>query len=111
MILLHVTSILHMAISGPSLETRPPDPLELAELMEGDLFEGDIKIGKNTRNAIRDATMKWHNATIPFNISSAFNNDEMKVIAQGMKDFHEKTCLRFVPRTSERDYIEIISAD
>ena len=32
-------------------------------------------------------------------------------IAKAMLEFHEKTCIRFVPRTIEKDYIHILKGD
>uniref|UniRef100_A0A0P4WFQ3 Peptidase M12A domain-containing protein n=1 Tax=Scylla olivacea TaxID=85551 RepID=A0A0P4WFQ3_SCYOL len=32
-------------------------------------------------------------------------------IAKAMSEFHEKTCIRFVPRTIEKDYIHILKGD
>lgn len=33
---------------------------------------------------------------------------DRSVIARAFMEYHNKTCLRFVPRTNQRDYIHII---
>ena len=84
------------------------DPIESAQLFEGDIDNVDIGHLASSRNAIRDSWRKWPNGVIPYVISSAFNSRERSVIAKAMKEYHEKTCIRFVPRTSERGYINIM---
>ena len=37
----------------------------------------------------------------------AATNDR-SVIARAMLEYHNKTCIRFVPRTNQRDYIHIM---
>ena len=34
---------------------------------------------------------------------------QRQIIASAMNEYHKNTCIRFVPRTNERDYIEIRS--
>lgn len=35
----------------------------------------------------------------------------MSMVLSAMEDFHTKTCVRFVPRSYEANYIEIVSND
>ena len=92
--------------SKPSSEQE--DPMWNADLFEGDIDNVDPSVGKN---AIRDSWRKWPDSTIPYVISSSFNSRERSIIAKAMKEYHEKTCIRFVPRTSERGYINIMKAE
>jgi len=89
------------------------DPIEAAGLFEGDienvLFD-DLK-ASHGRNAIRESWRKWPGASIPYVISSTFNTNERRVIAKAMKEYHEKTCIRFTPRTSEGAYIHIMKGN
>lgn len=60
------------------------------------------------RNAIRDPRRKWTNAIIPYSISTYFTQNEKYLIAKAMKNFHDKTCIRFKPKTSQdTDYVFI----
>jgi hypothetical protein len=44
-------------------------------------------------------------ASIELNIFSADN--QRQKIASGINEFHKATCIRFIPRTNEADYISI----
>ncbi|KAK7080142.1 Meprin A subunit beta [Halocaridina rubra] len=98
---------------------KEPDPIELAGLYEGDIAISDqnelhdMVTGREAtqRNAINDMTKRWPNGVIPYVISSSYNSNERATIAMAMKNYQEKTCIRFVPRTYERDYIHIIKGD
>ena len=90
------------------------DPIEFAGLFEGDIENvvmDDLRASAEGRNAIRDEWRKWPGASIPYVISSTFSKNERSVIARAMKKYHEKTCIRFKPRTSERAYIHIMKVD
>lgn len=89
------------------------DPIEGAGLYEGDidnvLVDDLIRLQNDPqRNAIRDSWRTWKNGIIPYVISSAFGQHERSIIAKAMKQYHDKTCIRFRPRTSEIAYIHII---
>ena len=86
------------------------DPIELAGLFEGDIDLRSVALKSDGlyRNAIRDPAKKWPNAKIPYVISSKFGSKERSVIARAMKTYHQKTCIRFLPRTSQAAYIHLV---
>ena len=90
------------------------DPIEKAGLFEGDIANvtlddlNRLRSGDYSKNAIRELWKKWPDATIPYIISSQFNTYERSVIAKAMKQYREKTCIRFIPRTSETAHIHIM---
>ena len=98
--------------SNPSYEEE--DPILKAKLFEGDIDNVDMGLleksldGQSPRNAIRDSWRKWPEGVIPYVISSSFNSRERSIIAKAMNEYHEKTCIRFEPRNSERGYINIM---
>ena len=49
----------------------------------------------------------WESGVI--SLSFFFSSEGRKVVEEAMKEFESKTCLRFTPRSSERDYIHIYS--
>ncbi|KAM9366959.1 high choriolytic enzyme 1-like [Symphorus nematophorus] len=77
------------------------------------LLEGDL-LAPRTRNAM----MCWHQnclwrkasnglVMIPFTMSGEFTSWERQKIDYAMQVYHSRTCIRFVPRQSEYDYISI----
>ncbi|KAG0728877.1 Zinc metalloproteinase nas-13 [Chionoecetes opilio] len=103
------------------------DPIELAGLFQGDIMlnskdtladlaHGDPKTGRKGRSAMVDIHRRWPNGIIPYVISQAYDYSATDKFARGtiakaMLEFHEKTCIRFVPRTIEKDYIHILKGD
>ncbi|XP_055853589.1 zinc metalloproteinase nas-4 isoform X2 [Episyrphus balteatus] len=76
----------------------------------GSYVEGDILIPQQMgRNGLRAATSRWPNGIIPFEIRGNFNAREMALIEQAITEFHSKTCIKFVPRMAQTDYISIVS--
>ncbi|KAI9517964.1 hypothetical protein NQZ68_001134, partial [Dissostichus eleginoides] len=77
------------------------------------LLEGDL-LAPKTRNAMKcwSQSCLWKKGsgglvTIPFTTSSQFTSWERQKITNAMNAFHSKTCLRFVPRRNQYDYISI----
>ncbi|XP_037794282.1 zinc metalloproteinase nas-4-like [Penaeus monodon] len=98
------------------------DPIELAGLFQGDINLNspeeffDLAVPSDAfpaqgRNAIISMHKRWPNGVIPYVISSSYNKRERGTIATAMSKYHENTCIRFVPRTFEKDYIHIIKGD
>uniref|UniRef100_A0A8C9YBB4 Metalloendopeptidase n=1 Tax=Sander lucioperca TaxID=283035 RepID=A0A8C9YBB4_SANLU len=75
------------------------------------LLEGDL-LAPRTRNAMMCWTQNcfWKKnssglVTVPFTVSREFTSSEKQLIVNAMQGFHSKTCIRFVPRKNETDYI------
>ncbi|CAJ0596892.1 unnamed protein product [Cylicocyclus nassatus] len=90
------------------------DDPTMGNKMEGDIAIDDIKkfiedSNKLGRSAIRQAYRRWPNAEIPYTLSSQYGSYSRSVIARAMQEYHDKTCVRFVPRDPSRhvDYIHI----
>ncbi|CAJ0942471.1 unnamed protein product, partial [Mesorhabditis belari] len=86
----------------------------------GNKMEGDIAtsvdekplsdaVRRSTRNAIRQTYRRWPNGEIPYTLSSQYGSYARSVIAKAIKEYHDKTCVRFVPRDPNRhaDYVYI----
>ncbi|XP_071974933.1 embryonic protein UVS.2-like [Engystomops pustulosus] len=82
------------------------------------IHEGDIAIstshGRSAIKCDRD-TCRWpKNSTgmvnVPYTIAPSFNGDSVSIITAAMQEFATLSCVRFVPRTSEKDYVEIIKS-
>uniref|UniRef100_A0A3P8UBP8 Metalloendopeptidase n=1 Tax=Amphiprion percula TaxID=161767 RepID=A0A3P8UBP8_AMPPE len=81
------------------------------------LLEGDLVIQK-TRTAMKCRSKAYSclwpksangNVEVPYTISPKYDNSERSTIIRAMKDFETRTCIRFVPRRSERAYLSIQS--
>ncbi|XP_056614021.1 hatching enzyme 1.2-like [Triplophysa dalaica] len=81
------------------------------------LIEGDLVFPK-TRNALFcfNNNCLWKKNTqnlveVPYTVSGEFTSNERTTIENAMMTFHSKTCIRFVPRSSQIDYISIENKD
>jgi len=80
-------------------------------------FEGDIiltqeqieQINRNGRNGFLATTYRWMNKTVPYIISGDFSDDQKNYIRRGLDTLELLTCLKFVPRTSEIDYVDVVN--
>merc|ERR1712035_215791 len=79
------------------------------------LLEGDVLIPR-TRTAMKcfneAYTCLWPkssngNVEIPFLISEKSDDSERREILDALEDFESKTCIRFIPRASQRQYLSI----
>ncbi|PSN36353.1 hypothetical protein C0J52_19733 [Blattella germanica] len=98
-----------LEILVPSQDEGSIDPILSAGLFEGDI--AGVNISDFTpfeKNAIRDLSKRWPGGVIPYVISSSFSLYERSVIAAAVQDFHAYTCIRFVPRTTQRDYVHLL---
>ncbi|GFU41067.1 zinc metalloproteinase nas-13 [Nephila pilipes] len=59
------------------------------------------------RNAISDPKRFWKEGVVPYKISKKYNAKLKKGILHVMEEFKHKTCIRFVPKTSNAAYIFI----
>ena len=87
-------------------------PIAKKTTMQEDLWTQDAildRLGRSRRNAIKDKERRWESGVIPYSFSSSFSWEARKVVEEAMKEFESKTCLRFKPRSSERDYVHIYS--
>ena len=82
-----------------------------------DLFEGDIMLTHEQRSSIFSAVAthsaleggNWPQGIVPyvFNESPMFFQSNREKVLKAMDDFHKHTCIKFIPRTREKHYINI----
>ncbi|XP_061760787.1 high choriolytic enzyme 1-like [Nerophis ophidion] len=77
------------------------------------LLEGDMLLPK-TRNALKcfSNSCLWKKSfnglvTIPYVISPQFSGMERQKIENAVKSFHGRSCVRFVPRRNEYDFVSV----
>ena len=51
---------------------------------------------------------RWPNSVLYYTIDAAFTNDERAIIAAGIANIQDNSCIEFVPRTDEFDYVDIV---
>ncbi|KAF7687881.1 hypothetical protein HF521_013887 [Silurus meridionalis] len=80
------------------------------------IIEGDIAVFTGLQNAdpCTSKKCKWprkknKKVYVPYVISSQYSPSERCVIQRALNSFQKSTCIRFIPRTTEVDYIHIIS--
>ncbi|GIY46253.1 astacin-like metalloprotease toxin 1 [Caerostris darwini] len=75
-----------------------------------DLLEGDI-LGIESpedRNAVADKRMVWPNGVVPYVLDPGITKTVgQPILTNSMWIYKKETCIRFVPRTTEKDYIRI----
>lgn len=59
----------------------------------------------NSRNAITYPHGLWPSNTVPYIIDRSIGQQGVKAINDAIKDYHSQTCLKFVSRTTQRNYI------
>ncbi|XP_027017201.2 low choriolytic enzyme-like [Tachysurus fulvidraco] len=84
---------------------------------EPEVIEGDIWVyDENERNAdpCTSRNCMWPKSSdgkvyVPYVIASHYSDGERQIIQRGLDSFSSITCIRFIPRSNERDYISIES--
>ncbi|KAI6214724.1 Metalloendopeptidase [Aphelenchoides besseyi] len=105
-----------------------PDLWDSDAMYSKDKFEGDIAndlnassvsmfiqggpIGSQNEdrqlNAIRDRRQLWKDGRIPYAISSQYSSYSRSVIASSMNEYTTKTCIKWIPKTNEKDYVYLL---
>ncbi|KAM8857123.1 uncharacterized protein ACB058_008903 [Synchiropus picturatus] len=89
--------------------------MQASQVVEGTatLREGDIAVSTGRRAKVCFArSCLWNKSVdghvyIAYNIASAYSEMDKKIIKKGMENIEKGTCVRFVPRTHQRDFIDI----
>lgn len=104
--------VLIVSVLGRRLPLRLHSPNHAEE---GSHFEGDIILNSEQWNIIRgqrtgllDNKYRWTNREVPYIISSKdFNAEQAAAIRQALDAIESVTCLRFVVRTTQTDYVSV----
>ncbi|KAM8921418.1 embryonic protein UVS.2-like [Pelodytes ibericus] len=76
------------------------------------IVEGDILLNPAGRSALNCANCLWpksENGTVivPYNLSSSYNRDQLNLFNNAMQEYETLTCIRFVNRTTQKDFLKI----
>ncbi|GBM78201.1 Astacin-like metalloprotease toxin 1 [Araneus ventricosus] len=95
-------------ILGFASSDQPDEETIRRAMQNPDLFGGDMMgiEGPDDRNGIPWEMFRWPDAKVPYVIDPSLK-DNMDVITQAFNNYHSTTCVRFVPRTNQPDYIRL----
>ncbi|CAH2326743.1 embryonic -like isoform X1 [Pelobates cultripes] len=114
----------HLQIMFPNLKTLDNKVTNTQDTILGELannpdskiptIEGDILIHPSGRSAINCASCLWPKSAngtviVPYNLSSSYNTHQVTLFNSSMQEFHTLTCIRFVPQTTEKDFLNIVA--
>nr|XP_013806555.1 PREDICTED: astacin-like metalloendopeptidase [Apteryx mantelli mantelli] len=93
---------------------RGDDILSINRVLEAPnssfFIEGDI-VRMDSSRAFTSTTPKWPKrrgiVQIPYVLSDRYDDASVKVLAEAFSDFARLTCVRFVPRSYQRDFVSI----
>lgn len=92
--------------SGPIDDTWETEYLKY----NPDFFEGDIRgvePGNKPRNAIRDPNLLWPDGVVHYSFDSEYSLSERAIFEDVFNLYVANSCIRFVERTTQRDYVSI----
>lgn len=81
----------------------------------GGNFEGDIILTPEQeqqlfgygRTGLIDLRYRWPGNSVPYSLSSVFDPGQRAYIELGLRRLESVTCLRFVPRTNQTNYVQV----
>ena len=103
-------------VSKPPGKPLTPENFEAAHSLEASAYElpktfwqlDDIIFEEGeslgNRNAARNVR-KWPNKIVPYEVESDFTNNEKDIIAAGIAEIQDNTCVEFRSRTDEPNYV------
>ncbi|CRK92010.1 CLUMA_CG005590, isoform A [Clunio marinus] len=92
----------------------------------GDNFQGDIILSEELENDLKglnsrrqrtgliDTRYRWPkdasgNVIVPYTFDSSAADPEKNIVVEGLRELEAQTCIKFIPRTNEKDYVEIMN--
>lgn len=97
------------AYAAPSQRNSNSDD----EIIEGDILVTEplrraLKAGnsRTKRDIVSNKIKRWPDGVVPYKLDSSLNKDALKAIKEAIREFHQRTCVKFVPHTNEQDYLE-----
>ncbi|KAK3543101.1 hypothetical protein QTP70_010649 [Hemibagrus guttatus] len=107
------TLLLQHSIGSEFRNVRYRSSYAAVELKDGvKLREGDIAASSRTERSCFARTCLWSRSVdghvyIAYTLSPEYTEVDQRIIKQGMALIERDTCVRFVPRTHQRDFLDI----
>lgn len=61
----------------------------------------------NIRIGLTDTKYRWQNKTVPYSLAPENTDEQVKQIKRAIDNLESVSCLKFVERTNENDFIQI----
>ncbi|XP_057316847.1 low choriolytic enzyme-like [Hydractinia symbiolongicarpus] len=86
------------------------------EMENPNLYQGDMVLRPDQKEVLKNGGSafasiigyRWPNGVVPYVVTNGIGNDGKKAVADAIADYHEFTCLKFVKRTNQREYIKFV---
>lgn len=99
-----------------------PVPMVIVKRGHLAITEGDMVVGEHGKtltdaisleNAIRNPQLKWPKVNgkvvVPYRIHSSLPSQARAALQQAIAEFNAKTCIRFVPLSTERNFVTVFN--
>ncbi|GFQ79744.1 zinc metalloproteinase nas-15, partial [Trichonephila clavata] len=77
------------------------------------LFQGDIYLRNGTlfqdRFATKHKSLRWPKGIVTYTLDEIYSESEKALLRSAMDEFEKQTCIKWVERTEEDNYVEIYS--
>ena len=81
----------------------------------GEYFEGDMQLNEEqmealfspARNGLVSTKYRWPNKTVPYKMSMDYTKEQSDYIELALKTIESVSCVKFVRRTNEEDYVRV----
>ncbi|ODN03794.1 High choriolytic enzyme 1 [Orchesella cincta] len=83
-------------------------------------FEGDISMSRREMKSMQTEILftgkihpvhTWREGLVPYLLSSKFTPTEKETIMEAIRDISGDTCIQFIPRSKETDYIDFVKGE
>lgn len=82
----------------------------------GEYTEGDMRLTEEqiddlfspARNGLIKTKYRWPNKTVPYELNINHSKEQNEQIELALKTIESVSCMRFIKRTTEKDYIDIM---
>ncbi|ALC46020.1 CG6763, partial [Drosophila busckii] len=96
-------------VSNYSMDSNGVNPEELGSYLEGDILVPTTDL--TMKNGLTTQSSRWPKGVVPYEIRGNFNARDRATIQGAIDQYHQRTCIRFVPYSGERDYVSIVSGN
>ncbi|KAG7493141.1 high choriolytic enzyme 1-like [Solea senegalensis] len=102
------------------MDSETPSPILVANSpTQHSETDGDIVVHSRDKRSVKVCEPEncfWSKGAnglvqVPYTISDTFTNNENSTIEKAMNEFHLSSCVRFVPRKSQINYVSIVKKD